>query len=225
MSFLFFSIKKVRQLLFLDQHQSIISSPYTTFGYSSVIFIGTELADPHIQGILSDVEEQYDKERPMHYLVSPSLTKYDDSYFSGRRITCISLGVDEFMEAIDASIDTKSRVLSGVTPPLSHPVQTHFLNNKDVPKDLLEFVSEKVEYIHSGISGTPVSPELFFKGMSESWGPIQKNYDFKRDGYESLVLKVMMQSENKKPSVDIITITGVAGSGKTRAITKSGVWG
>lgn len=182
---------------------------------STVVFIGTELADPHIEGILADVEEKYNNERPMHYIVSPKLTNYDRDYYASRRITCIQLGVDEFMTELNAAVDPNLRALAGATPRTKHPIQAHFNNNREVPADLLEFVTNKVEYVHRGISSTEVSAQLFFKGVSESWSPIQNQYDIKRDGYESTVLNVLLQSEKSEPSVDILSISGVAGSGKT----------
>jgi len=181
----------------------------------TIVFIGTKLEDSHIQNILDDTEKFYGEDRPMHYLVDPSLSEYDVRYFGNRKITCIKLGVDQFMQELDLLIDPKDRILSLAMPTLEHPIQKHFKSQSSIPKDLSEFISEKVEYVHEGIPSSSVTAELFFKGASNSWTPVQKNYDIERDGFESLIIKILLQAESKNLEVDIVTISGVAGSGKT----------
>lgn len=181
----------------------------------SVLFVGTRLADPHIKALLAGVEKSSGASRPLYYMLAPDLTENDESYLSSRRFQPIKSSFDNFMKELSEEIDPTSRRIYLSAPIEKHPIQQHFNQLSDVPPNLLSFVSRDVEFIHSGVQSTEVSADLFYKGNSASWSPIQQNYDFKRDVYEALMLRLLGIQKQKTSGVDAILLKGVAGAGKT----------
>lgn len=176
-----------------------------------VIFCGTTLADPHIRKLLSDAS----KTRPMQYVVSPSLNERDGALFASRRITPIKATFDDFMARLNADVPVVVRRLQAKLPATSHPIQRHFNSNSAVPPSILAFLDQNVDLVHAGLPTNAVSPSLFYKGESQSWSPIEQGLDIQRSIYESVMLKVLGFQSSDQPTVDIVVVNGVAGSGKT----------
>ena len=175
-----------------------------------VVFIGTTLADPHIANLLSKAS----KGRPMQYIVSPSLSDRDVALFSSRRITPIRATFDDFMTALDQAVAPVNRRLARSLSATAHPITRHFRTNLDAPDSLVTFLDQNIDYVHAGLRSDAVTPDLFFKGASQSWSPIEQNLDIQRSIYEAFMLKAL-ELQSHDDGVDIITLKGVAGSGKT----------
>lgn len=177
-----------------------------------VVFAGTALGDPHIQTMLA-VEAS---KRPMQYIVDPYLNEHDEQLFSGRRITPIKASFDDFMEELHAAIPKTNRQLKAIhAGKIEHSVQSFFRSNTPPSGAMLTFLTENVEHVTSRIASTPLKPDVFYKGESQSWSPIEQRLDFSRTNYESVMLKVLATLSKPAPSVDVLAIKGVAGSGKT----------
>ncbi|RBP18145.1 SIR2-like protein [Roseiarcus fermentans] len=177
-----------------------------------IVFAGTALGDPHIQELLN-VETG---RRPMQYMVDPYLNRHDEQLFSSKRITPIKASFDEFMAALDAAIPTINRRLTAIhAGAIQHSIQRFFRSNNMPTPQIMSFLTNNVEHVFAGIASTPLSPELFYKGESQSWSPIEQQLDFSRTNYESVMLKVLAIGSKSDASVDILAIKGVAGSGKS----------
>lgn len=175
-----------------------------------VVFIGTTLADPHIAALLSKATSK----RPMQYIVSPNLSDRDVALFSSKRIHPIRATFDDFMTAMDGAIDPVKRRIARSLSATAHPITRHFRTKLDAPASLVAFLENNVDYVSAGVRTDAVSADLFFKGMSQSWSPIEQKLDIQRTVYEAFMLKTL-ELQAKDGGIDVIALRGVAGSGKT----------
>lgn len=178
-----------------------------------IIFAGSSLSDPHIKNILSIVEKDASS-RPMYYFVSPGINQYDEALLSKRRMTPIKATFNEFMSEIDQAVEPIGRKLYGVLNPGKHSIEKHFRRNVAAPGGLVAFLESNVEHVREGLPTTTVSAETFFKGESQSWAPIEQEFDIERQPYATLTLKVL-GLEKSQDAINVVGVRGVAGSGKT----------
>lgn len=176
-----------------------------------VVFCGTTLADPHIRSLLS----RRGTGRPMQYIVSPNLNEHDVALFASRQITAIHATFDEFMAALDLAIPQNERRLLNVVGSVVHSIERHFKRNAPAPAGLISFLTDNVDHVRAAMQTVGVNAEAFFRGESQSWGPIEQNFDFTRSIYETMMLRIIGLQSQASPSVDVVALKGVAGSGKT----------
>lgn len=177
----------------------------------SVVFIGTTLADPHIRQLLSEASSR----RPMQYIVSPGLTERDSALFASKRITPIKATFDEFMVALNAGVPDLERRLRAAAPLPSEPIARHFSRNVPVPPNVSALLDNNVDFVHAALPTKAVSPQVFYKGESQSWSPIEQNLDIRRTAYEPFMLKLLSLGEADDANLAVMALRGVAGSGKT----------
>jgi hypothetical protein len=199
-------------LLWREGRERLYSRLSESIAEYPVVFAGTALGDPHIQQLLS-VESG---RRPMQYMVDPYLNQHDEQLFASRRITPIKASFEDFMIALDSTIPRTTRHLRAIhAGDIQHSLQRLFRSNAAPSSEMISFLTDNVEHVTAGVASTPLKPELFYKGESQSWSPIEQELDFSRTNYESVMLKVLALSGKSALSVDVLAIKGVAGSGKS----------
>jgi hypothetical protein len=176
-----------------------------------IVFVGTRLADHHIREILAAVDAQAGS-RPTYFFVDPSITTYDEQLLASRRMTPVCATFGDFMEALNRSVAPEARPLYGVLEAATHSIERHFRRRVRVPESLRAFLTNNIEHVHTGLPSTPVSADLFFKGESTSWDPIERGYDIERHIYTTVMLRLLEDQQN---AVSVFAIRGVAGAGKS----------
>ncbi|MER8894198.1 SIR2 family protein [Mesorhizobium sp. M0676] len=179
-----------------------------------IVFIGTRLGDPHIKAILAAVEKGAGSSRPMYYFVSPGINQFDTALLAARRMSPVQASFGDFMARLEQDIPKVSRILSAALPQSGSSIERHFRRNVPAPPALSAFLKDNVEHVREGMPTSTVSAELFYKGESQSWAPIQQSFDIERTLYSTLVLRVL-GLDKAEETINLITIRGVAGSGKT----------
>ncbi|MDL2399452.1 SIR2 family protein [Rhizobium mayense] len=178
-----------------------------------IIFAGSRLNDPHIKAIIAQVEKEASS-RPMYYFVSPGINQFDEALLAKRRITPLKFTFDDFMVELDKSIDPTARKLHGVLKAETNSIERHFRRNVVAPPGLAAFLTNNVEHVRSGLPTTTVTAELFYKGESQSWAPIEQGFDIERLPYATLMLKLLGLQKSEE-SANVVALRGVAGSGKS----------
>ncbi|NKM96152.1 SIR2 family protein [Rhizobium leguminosarum] len=178
-----------------------------------IVFAGSGLTDPHIKVILAQVEKDASS-RPMYYFVSPTINQYDEALLGKKRMTPIKATFDNFMEEINVLADPTARKLYGVIKPGNHSIEKFFRRNVSAPDSLVAFLTNNVDHVRAGIPTTTVLAETFFKGESQSWAPIEQEFDIERLLYSTLMLKVL-GLDKSDDVINVVGIRGVAGAGKT----------
>ncbi|WP_176473117.1 SIR2 family protein [Sphingomonas lenta] len=178
-----------------------------------LVFVGTRLADHHIREILQAVDADGGT-RPTYFFVSPDINEYDAALLGKRRMTPIKATFQDFMAALDGAVDPLARRLQGAVAPATHSVERHFRRTVPCPDSIRAFLTDNVEHVHAGLPGTPLPAELFFKGESGSWDPIERGYDIERQIYATVMLR-LLDLPDVPGEPNIICVRGVAGAGKS----------
>ncbi len=178
-----------------------------------IVFVGTRLADHHIREILQAVEAQ-GITRPTYYFVGPDINEYDVALLGKKRMMPIKATFDDFMAALDAAVDPLARKMFGAVGPASHSIERHFRSNVSCPDSIRAFLTNNAEHVYSGLPSTPLGADLFFKGESGSWDPIERNYDIERHIYAAVMLRIL-DLERSSGEPNVLCIRGVAGAGKS----------
>jgi hypothetical protein len=178
-----------------------------------IVFVGTRLADVHIRAIL-DVVDKAGGARPTYYFVNPDINEFDEALLGKRRMVPIKSGFDTFLQALNEAVPPLARKLHGAIGATTHSIEQHFRRAVPAPQSIVAFLTDNVEHVHAGISSNSLSAELFFKGESQSWDPIERSFDIERVPYTAVMLRII-GFETADDAVNILIIRGVAGAGKT----------
>jgi hypothetical protein len=178
-----------------------------------VVFVGTRLADHHLREILQAVDADATT-RPTYYFVSPDINEYDVALLGKKRMMPVKATFESFMTALDTTIDPMARQLHGAIAPATHSIERHFRRNVSCPPSIRAFLTDNAEHVYAGLPSTPLSADLFFKGESGSWDPIERGYDIERHIYASVMLR-LLDLEHAPGEPNLICVRGVAGAGKS----------
>jgi SIR2-like domain len=178
-----------------------------------IVFVGTKVADLHIREIIADVDGAAGT-RPNYYFVAPGLTSFDEQLLGARRMTPINMTFEAFMAALDQDIAPLARRLSPALGRATHSIERHFRRHASVSPSLRAFLTDNVEHVHGAIASTTLSPQLFFKGESGSWDPIERGYDFERHIHTAVMLRLLGVEYNEH-AIHAFVVRGVAGAGKS----------
>ncbi len=206
----YISYKKNRDRLFTRFQE--LSSDYP------ILFIGHSLSDPDIRFYLQQIES-LQSAKPMSYLVAPAITPEEDRLWSAKRITCIKMTFNNFLEELEKEIDINQRRLASFIIKSELPIFEKFVMDVNVIKpteNLISFINSDIDYVNRDIASKTTDPKSFYKGYFENWDPIVKNLDVKRSISDAILFEVFLEEqEHISSELYFYLIKGNAGSGKS----------
>lgn len=183
-----------------------------------VLFVGFGMADYDIRTILNGLDKNM-SERVRSYMIGPHITELEQKMWDAKKISCIKVGFEEFLDELDKSIDKNSRVLASIRPNIKLPIFSKFTVSTDDLKpseNFLSFIENDIEFIHPNISAPNTDPKAFYRGYFENWDPIIKNLDINRKIKDGILFEVFMDEyEHDSEDQFLYLIKGNAGSGKS----------
>lgn len=190
----------------------------TDFGVDHpIIFCGYQLGDPNIQQILFDLTDA-GIQRPTYMVVDPGLNKFDIQMWSANRIIPRVEKFSDFIEHLNASIDSNKRVLAKVIVKEEEPFFKLFRSSSEVSKELVHYLSTELEYMYPGMPTEGAKPLDFYRGLDVGWGGICEGLDINRRVVEQVLLDAVIDDESK--STKTFLIKGHAGSGKSVSLKR-----
>ncbi len=183
---------------------------------SPVVFVGYQLADPHIRALVYDIDP---KNRPQWYIVSPGADEHVIKLWAARGVDVIQGTFEQFVDALDDQVPHLFRSLS-LPADLADAPYRRFFRTDDVGSDKLR-ASLKADllYIHSGVSFEEVPPDKFYSGHDHGWCGIVRNFDFRRKVGENLLYSALDDNDTRQQR--FFVLHGSAGSGKTIALRRA----
>jgi len=182
---------------------------------NTLVFVGHSLLDHNIRNVLLKLE----KEAPhgqRHYLIKPGIDGIERDFWGEKKITALDVSFKDFIEELCSDITDNDRVLSLVRPPVSHPIQSVFSTHSAPSDELVDFLTNQVEYVTSDISVSHNDPKDFFRGVDQEWSPVVRDVAIRR-GLQKVVFEEVIERPDVHRSVlsDFFVVKGEAGSGKT----------
>lgn len=183
-----------------------------------ILFVGHSLSDIDIRYYLQ-LLDTLKSAKPMSFLVAPAITPEEERLWSSKRITCIKLTFENFLNEIEKEIDTTHRKLASFTMKLDLPIYQKFvvdISNVKPTENLIAFINNDIDYIHRGISAPATDPKSFYKGYFENWDPIIKNLDVKRSISDAMLFEIFLEEpQHNSDGFYFYLLKGNAGSGKS----------
>ena len=128
---------------------------------------------------------------------------------------------ENFIAELNDAIPSIDRQLATLRPPGKHSIH-RYLTTGTPSAALLAFLDRNAEHIHPNLVADSISPERFYKGFGESWGPLVDGLDAERDIVQDILLEVILDppaSSLTGPSLYLVH--GYAGSGKSIALRRA----
>ena len=187
-----------------------------------VLFIGYNLEDSDIRKILLEVSGS-EFSRPRFFAITPNPTRIQERFWAQKKITIIKGTFEEFLNIADGQLDRSLRSIE--LPPLEHSILRYYpIRNPKLSDAASNFLANDAEFISSSINCENHGATLFFKGLTEGWEAIIKDYDSKRRVTDTLLSDLVLVDDIDRPSIcDFYVLKGHAGSGKS-VILKRLAW-
>ncbi|WBU61183.1 SIR2 family protein [Paracoccus albus] len=183
---------------------------------SPVVFVGYQLADPHIRALVYDIDP---KNRPQWYIVSPGADEHVIKLWANMGVDVIQGTFEQFVDALDGQVPDLFRSLSLPVDFADAPYR-RFFRTDDVGSDQLRASLEAdLLYIHSGVSFEEVQADKFYSGHDRGWCGIVRKFDFRRKVGENLLYSALDDSDTRQQR--FLVLHGSAGSGKTIALRRA----
>jgi len=180
------------------------------------VFVGFSFEDHDIRAILHELDGLKEA-KPRSYMVGPYITDEETRYWDSKKIGSLRMSFSDFMSCIGSSVAPERRVHSSARPVADHPIHNVFVVPTDElrPSDsLTRFLTEDVEYVHSGIATKSIDPKDFYKGYFDGWSAIMNNYDAERTIKDGILSEAVLIDETE-PTQELYVIKGHAGAGKS----------
>ncbi|RYX87153.1 SIR2 family protein [bacterium] len=182
------------------------------------LFVGYSNQDWNIRAILKELEN-IKEGRPRSYMISPHFTEVEENYWNERKISPISMGYEDFIDKISIEVTEVQRKLITTVPIETKPVFQKFvlsIKENNPSESLIKFLDHEVDFVHTAIPSTDISPQAFYKGYFENWDPIIKNLDVNRYIKDGILEDIIFEDKyQEKSSSFFFCIKGYAGSGKS----------
>lgn len=182
------------------------------------IFVGFGMQDPDIRTILNKLDDNHSS-RVRSYIVRPSMIEPEERFWEGKKISCLKMTFEQFISKLDTTIDQKTRILSEIRISNDLPIYDKFISSiKDLSptEHFLEFIENKIDYVHSMMSSPNMDPKEFYKGNFMNWDPILKNLDIQRDIKDGILFEIFSNDDDDDDDDQhLYLIKGNAGSGKS----------
>ncbi len=182
-----------------------------------IIFVGHSLGDMDIRAILLRLEK-LGEARPRSYIVTPSMTDAEITFWQAKKISPIKASFKEFLVALDGEVPSQFRRLTPLRGEHKHPIYPQFDPSieADPSPRLHTLITRDLEYVNKEITPTDLDPKAFYKGYFIDWSPIIHDLDVPRGITENILSEVILSSEEERPEKqELYIIRGHAGSGKS----------
>lgn len=180
----------------------------------TVVFIGHSLADPDVRQILLELSEE-GIDRPRYYIVVPNVSDRQQRFWETKKITALPCSFADFIAAVDSSLVPALRAVS--TPRTAHPLEGRIVkSDRSFSEPTLALLQGDLTFVREDMPCPLVRPDVFYKGASLGWSPIQQNLDAPRRLTDSILSDCILLDEVDRPTgCDFYLIKGHAGAGKT----------
>ena len=200
---------------YLEKRDRLFKHLYELAYENTVIFVGHSLLDHNIRGILLKLE----KEAPhgqRHYLIKPKVDAIERDFWAAKKITTLDITFEHFLDEIVSQISPSDRLLSHVRPPTIHPIQKNFTQHVSPSIELVDFLTNTVEWVTPNIATTYGDRKDFFKGTDQGWFPIVQGTPIPRKLQNEILESALeLPGAERVVNTDFYVVKGEAGSGKT----------
>lgn len=182
-----------------------------------LLVVGHSLGDADIRTILLELNELAEA-KPRSYIVAPRMTQTEMRYWESRKISCIQISFEDFLNQLDHSIPNQFRGLATLPEKEEHPIARRFAVSTEVKpsQSVMTFLNRDVEYLHKGYKTIHTDPRAFYKGYFVDWSPIIDDLDVKRSMSDGIISEVFLATEEERSErQEFYLIKGHAGSGKS----------
>lgn len=185
----------------------------------TIVFIGYSLGDHDIREALLELNKNINI-RPRYYTITPNVSDFDRAVWSEKRVDPIAATFEEFISALDGSLDETLRALA--TPVREFEIERKFIRNDDhLSEAAILALDNDCTHLYKGMQIEPCRADDFFKGNSTGWGAIDREYDCKRMLNDTIMSDAVLIDESERPSIcDFYFLGGHAGSGKTCSLKR-----
>ena len=179
-----------------------------------IVFVGHRVEDVNIRHILARIARST-ASRPRYFLVTPGLTAIDRRFWESKTVTALPGTLQEFITALHDRIPVSTRPLLRRVDG-NQPLKRHFIVRDDVPPSIVAMLEHDVEYVHAGMPYEAGAPSSFYRGFEMGWYPIRGDLDVRRRLADTLLMDVIIRSEEDRPSTaELYAIKAPAGAGKS----------
>lgn len=178
------------------------------------VFVGHRLADYDLRSLLIDLTEEA-MSRPRFFLVRPNVQGDEVRFWEQKRVTVLSGSFQDFLEGLDSSIPAQLRPLA-IAVSEGHAIQRRFRVQEQPSPELLDFLTNDVDYVTAGMKVAPDKSVRFYRGFDVGWYAIEKDLDVRRGLTETILRDVIIRPEEDRPtSTELYAVKAEAGAGKT----------
>lgn len=199
----------------LDARKRLFNHLYELAYENTVVFVGHSLTDHNIRKVLLSLE----KECPggqRHYLIKPGVDEIESHFWGEKKITTLDITFEDFIGEIVRNISEEDRVLSLVRPLGEHPIQSVFSSHVSPSDELIDYLTNHVEWVTPDTSFAPAEPKDFFKGVDQGWFPISEGITIPRNLRRSISEYAIERPEAERETAsDFYVVKAEAGAGKT----------
>lgn len=211
-------------ILTSDQYQThmngrnLLFERLESYAYDHMLlFVCDDIGNPTARGILQRIASLQDA-RPRSYVVVPSITEAESNYWASKKIDCIKMSFEDFLNTVNNYIPKNTRSLSLFIDSSDHPIRRRFAVSNDIhlSESIINFLDNDADYLHKTFRAGSCDPKSFYKGYFPNWGPIEQNLDVKRAKLDDVLSEIFFAEDDlNSPSQQFFLIKGHAGSGKT----------
>lgn len=178
------------------------------------VFVGHRLADYDLRSLLLDLTEEASS-RPRFFLVRPNVDSAEVRFWEQKRVTVIPGSFQDFLQALNSSIAKELRPLS-IAVADGHAIEKRFKVREQPSSELIDFLTNNVEYVNPAMKIAPDKPARFYRGFDVGWYAIEKNLDVRRSLTETILRDIVIRPEEDRPtSTELYAVKAEAGAGKT----------
>ncbi|MET1256243.1 SIR2 family protein [Aliikangiella maris] len=208
-------------VLTVDQYNDSLTNRDRLFRYlyelaydNTIVFVGHSLQDPNIRAVMLEVQRNAPQGQ-RHYLIKPGLRDAENTYWAEKRITGLQITFEAFIEELDKNITSVERSLSLVSLDSTHPIQGKFVTKASPSEELISFLTNDVEYVHTNMPIQNGDPKDFYKGGDLGWYPLDEKLSITRSIESEIFENVIEKAEVERSGAELFVIKGEAGSGKS----------
>lgn len=198
-----------------DVRKRLFNHLYELAYDNSIVFVGHSLLDHNVRAVLLSLEKEC-KGGQRHYLLKPKVDDIEKEFWGEKKITALDMTFSDFLDDIDTQVSRSDRLLSIVTPPSTHPIQAIFSKHVSPSEELIDFLTNQVDWVNADTPVSDADPAEFFKGVDQGWSPVAQNIaiprNLQRHINERAIESTDVEQEEKS---EFYVIKGEAGSGKT----------
>lgn len=198
-----------------DSRKRLFNHLYELAYDNSIVFVGHSLLDHNIRSVLLDLEKEC-KGGQRHFLIKPNVDEIEKEFWAHKKITALDITFSDFLDEIDDKVSKVDRLLSVVTPPSTHPIQAVFNKHVSPSDELIDFLTNQVDWVNADIPMLGSDPLEFFKGVDQGWDPVAQEIAIPRNlarNINDLAIEKPEASRDEKH--EFYVVKGEAGSGKT----------